>query len=61
MLGVRTMKRDGMIGLRSYQDIKTPEEIEEQRRRVWERQRKEQERAEYLAEIERDREHFEED
>ena len=47
--------KERMIGLRSYQDIKTPEEIEEQRRKVWERQRLAQEKAEYLAEIEYER------
>jgi len=46
--------KNRMIGLRSYQDIKTPEELEEERYRKWERQRREQERAELRAEAERD-------
>ena len=48
-------RKNDMIGLRSYQDILTPEETEERNRRIWEKQRKDQERAEYLAEVERDR------
>ena len=49
------MAKEKMLGLRSYQDIRTPEEIEERNQRLWERQRRARERAEYLAEIERDR------
>ncbi len=55
------MPRDRMIGLRSYQDILTPEEIEERNRRIWEKQRRDQEIAELRAEEERDRLHEEED
>lgn len=51
--------RDREIGLRSYQDIITPEEQEERNRAFWERQRKEREKAEYLADIARDEEHEE--
>ena len=53
--------KERMIGLRSYQDIRTPEEEEERRYKMWEKQRKAQERAEYLAEVERDRRMCEED
>lgn len=44
------------IGLRSYQDIVTPEEQEERDRQRRLREEYEQEKAEYLADAERDRE-----
>lgn len=45
----------------SYQNILTPEEEEERDRRIWARQRYEEEKAEYLAECREDEEGFEED
>lgn len=55
------MRKERMAGLRSYQDILTPEEMEERDRRIWEKQRRDQEIAELRAEEERDRLHEEED
>ena len=48
-------KKDTMIGLRSYQDIETPEEKEERMQKIYERRRERLERAELRAEYERDR------
>lgn len=47
-------KKDTMIGLRSYQDIETPEEREERMQKFYERQRERLERAELRAEAERE-------
>lgn len=49
------------IGLRSYQDIITPEEQEELDRKRYEREIYEQEKAEYLADERREKEMLEND
>ena len=46
------MRRHGMIGLRSYQDIKTPEEIEEEREREYLKRMEREEREMEMAEME---------
>lgn len=46
--------KNRMTGLRSYQDIKTPEELEEEREREYLKGIERAERAEYLAEAERE-------
>lgn len=43
-----------MTGLRSYQDIKTPEEIEEERERAYLRRIEREEREMEMAEMERE-------
>ena len=48
------MKKDRMIGLRSYQDIKTPEEEAEERERAYLKRLEREEREMEIAEMERD-------
>jgi hypothetical protein len=47
-----------MRSVNTYQDILTPEEEEEKWRKIWEKQRLNQEHAEALAEIARDQEKY---